>query len=168
MRLVARPTQVRIVAAIGRLTVDHEIDPTTPVDDRHATPTVVYTGQKHIHPDSYEPLTTYGEDLYLGEDGGIYLAGDLELHHEGGLEEELERPLTPPPPERLPGGEAGYVTRALHALKYAEWIIHTDHAHAEGEIDAATRDRVQRRAREHARSAGVELLVEAVVAATKL
>jgi|GEM_PF-6257129 len=168
MRLVARPTQVRIVAAIGRLTVDHEIDPTTPVDDRHATPAVVYTGQKHIHPDSYEPLTTYGEDLYLGEDGGIYLAGDLELHHEGGLEEELERPLTPPPPERLPGGEAGYVTRALRALEYAHWIIHSDHALEGGEIDQVTRDRVHARAREHADAAGVTLLVDAIVAATQL
>src|SRR5690606_18687505 len=125
MRLVARPTQARIVAAIGRLTVDHEIDPTASVDDRHATPAIVYTGQKHIHPDSYELLTTYGEPLYLGDDGGIYLAGDLELHHEGGLEEELERPPHAP--------AAGAPTRRRAGLQRARaprpQVRRVDHPH---------------------------------------
>lgn len=160
MRLVSRTDNATIVASIDKISRDALIHTEHPVDDRYHDQPIRYTGHTTVQHDSTEPLTVYGEGVYLDSDGHTHLAGDLEIHHEGGLEEEYEG-YVDPHPTHLPG-EA---VRQLAALKYANWIIHSDHDLDNGEMDERTHARVQRRAREHANAAGVTGLFENILKA---
>lgn len=160
MRLVSRTTRTGIVASIDQVMRDALIHTEHPVDDRQHDQPILYTGETVVQHDTTEPLTVYGEGVYIDTEGHTHLAGDLELHHEGGLEEEYEGYIEPRPP--LMKSEA---TRQLAALKYADWIIHSDHALHNTEVTEAARDRIHRRAREYAEAAGVTDLLENVLQA---
>ncbi len=163
MKLVARTNNAAIVASIDRVSRDALIHVEHPVDDRYHDQPIRYTGHTIVQHDSAdtEPLTVYGEGVYLDADGHTYLAGDLEIHHEGGLEEEYEGHVEP-----RPAPLTGQAVRQLAALKYAKWLIHSDHDLDNGEMDERTHARVQRRAREYARAAGVEEMLDAILTAT--
>lgn len=161
MKLVARTNNAVIVASIDKVSRDAHIHTEHPVDDRQYDQPIRYTGHTTVQHDTTEPLTVYGESVYLDAEGRTYLAGDLEIHHDGGLEEEYEGHVEP-----RPAPLTGQAARRLAALKYANWLVHSDHDLDNGEMDEHTHARVQRRAREHARAAGVEEMLDTILAAT--